>query len=134
MTPVRNKRGNVAVECALVIPILLTLFMGIVEFSRLLYTQQILSHATNLSARTGATSLDDTTSQSRAVTSANDALQGGGLDPARADIAVNIYPSPIPGEVEVIATYQQDLMFTFFSNVLGFPPSYTLSAQQAYRR
>lgn len=134
MKAVLNDRGSVAVEFALVVPIFILVLFGIMEFSRVLYTQQLVAHATNLAARTGATSLDDSTSISRATSSANGAIQNSGLDPAHASVTVNIYSNPIPGEVEVITTYQHDLMFTFFTDVLGFPSSYTLRSQQSYRR
>ena len=134
MKAFRNDRGSVAVEFALVAPIFILLCFGIVEFSRVLYTQQMISHASNIAARSGATSLDDATSTSRATTSATNALVASGLDPALATITVNINPNPIPGEVEVIVSYQHNLIFTFFTNLLGFPSSYTLTAQQNYRR
>lgn len=134
MKAIRNQNGSVAVEFALVAPLLIVLFLGIAEFSLVLYAQQLVTHATNIAARSGATSLDDSISRTRATSSATDALQNSGLDPANANITVNIYSNPIPGEVEVITTYQHDLLFTFFTNVLGFPSAYNLRAQQTYRR
>jgi Flp pilus assembly protein TadG len=134
MKAIRNEKGSVVIEFALVGPLLMVLLMGIAEFSMVLYTQQLVSHATNIAARSGATSLDDAVSNTRATTSATSTITNSGLDPAKATVTVNIYSNPIPGEVEVITTYQYDLLFSFFTEVLGFPSSYNLRAQQNYRR
>ena len=52
----RNKRGASAVEFALVLPILILLFIGIVDFGLLIYDKQVITNATRVGARAGLVS------------------------------------------------------------------------------
>jgi Flp pilus assembly protein TadG len=66
-----SDRGNVAVEAALVLPFLLALLMGIVEFGRVLYFQQVLTNAARESSRASATGFEPyTTAANRVLSSA----------------------------------------------------------------
>ncbi|WP_240702349.1 TadE/TadG family type IV pilus assembly protein [Trinickia terrae] len=49
----RNQKGAVAVEFALVLPVLLILVFGIIEFSLVLYDQAIMTNASREAARAG---------------------------------------------------------------------------------
>jgi TadE-like protein len=53
MKPIRNPRGSTAIELALVLPVLVLLLFGIVEFSLLFYNQQIITNASREAARAG---------------------------------------------------------------------------------
>ncbi len=60
-----------AVEAALVLPFLLALLMGIIEFGRVLYFQQVLTNAARESARASATGYEPyTTAADRVLTAA----------------------------------------------------------------
>lgn len=48
-----HARGSIAVEFALILPILLMLLFGIIDFGRLLYTQEVLNTAVREGARMG---------------------------------------------------------------------------------
>ncbi|MBW1744279.1 MAG: pilus assembly protein [Deltaproteobacteria bacterium] len=50
---VHNERGVVAIETALVLPILIILLIGIVEFSILLYDKAMITNASREGARVG---------------------------------------------------------------------------------
>lgn len=65
----RGQHGAVAVEFALVVPLLLALIFGIVEFSRIYNVQITLSNAARVAARTMAVS-NDSAAASSAATSA----------------------------------------------------------------
>ena len=73
----RGDRGAVAVEFALLLPILLALLLGTIEFSRVLNAQITLTHAAREGARVMAITDDATlarTSITQAATSLNPAL------------------------------------------------------------
>lgn len=78
----RDERGAAAVEFALVLPILLVLVFGIVDFGRLYFTQITLTDAAREGARVlaleGATGSGYTSAQAAAdaVTRTDDALTG----------------------------------------------------------
>lgn len=48
-----SRRGQSAVEMALILPVLLVVLMGIIEFSRALFTRSVLSNAAREGARYG---------------------------------------------------------------------------------
>ncbi|MGO4186075.1 TadE/TadG family type IV pilus assembly protein [Pseudarthrobacter sp. TAF60_1] len=73
-----GERGAVAVELALVAPLLLALIAGIVEFSYMYNTQISLSQAAREAARTYAV----TTRWSDATTAGINGAPGSGLTPA----------------------------------------------------
>lgn len=47
----RSRPGSVAVEAAVVIPLLVVLVMGVIDFGRLFYSQLVVQQAANESAR-----------------------------------------------------------------------------------
>jgi len=49
----KNQRGAAAVEFALVLPLLLAIFAGMVEMGVLIYNQQVLTNASREGARAG---------------------------------------------------------------------------------
>jgi hypothetical protein len=51
--PLNNPKGSVAAEFALILPLLVLLLFGIVEFGLLLYNQQIITNASREGARAG---------------------------------------------------------------------------------
>lgn len=68
--PFSSERGNVAVEAALVLPFLLVLLMGIIEFGRVLYIQQVMTNAARESSRASATGFEPYTTAANRVLSA----------------------------------------------------------------
>lgn len=52
----KNRRGSAAVEFALILPILLVLLFGIIEFGFLLYNEQVITNASREGARYGIVS------------------------------------------------------------------------------
>ena len=53
MTSRRTQRGASAVEFALILPILILLFFGIVDFGLLIYDKQVITNASREAARAG---------------------------------------------------------------------------------
>jgi len=53
MTKWRNKRGASAVEFALVLPLLIVILFGIIEFGLLMYNQAVITNASREGARAG---------------------------------------------------------------------------------
>lgn len=64
-----SHRGNVAVEAALVLPFLLAILMGVIEFGRVLYFQQVLTNAAREGARASATGFEPYTTAANRVLS-----------------------------------------------------------------
>ena len=94
----RSRRGSNAVEFALILPILITLFAGIVEWGWTLNQQMMVVQAAREGARAGvSTPRDDdpeTAAQARVVQSLNDM----GLNGSAATVTVSIvgaYPDEL---------------------------------------
>ena len=51
--PIGNPRGSTAIEFALVLPVLVLLLFGIVEFGLLFYNEQVITNASREAARAG---------------------------------------------------------------------------------
>ena len=54
----KSERANAAVELALVLPFLLAMLMGIIEFGRVLFFQQVITNAARESSRASATGFE----------------------------------------------------------------------------
>ncbi|MCE5264196.1 MAG: pilus assembly protein [Deltaproteobacteria bacterium] len=53
MTAWKNQKGASAVEFAIILPILIALFFGIVDFGLLIYDKQVITNASREGARAG---------------------------------------------------------------------------------
>jgi Flp pilus assembly protein TadG len=105
-----GERGAAAVEFALVVPVLLVLLMGIVEFSKAFNAQATLSAAAREAARTMALANDPSQARAIAQTAAG---------PLGSAAAITIAPTTCAADgsstVTVTITYRQ----TFASGLLG---------------
>lgn len=111
MSRIRNpERGAAAVEFALILPVLILLIVGMLEFSRAYNAQLSLTNA----AREGARVMAVHNSAALARTAAINAAVA--LDPAltSGDIAVTPTTCTSAGTVEVTIQYDLALMTGFF--------------------
>jgi len=105
-----GERGAAAVEFALILPVLLLLVMGLIEFSRVFNIQISLSNAAREGARTMAIHDDPAlarTAASAAAPSINPAITAG-------QITVNPGACAPDATVEVTINYDVALMTGFF--------------------
>ena len=107
-----GRRGQAAVEFALILPLLLVLLVGIVEFGRAWNEHQVITDAAREAARRGAIH-DDTVSIAWIKTVALNSMGAAGINPARCTgtcITVNDPATPLPITVSIALPYT----FTFF--------------------
>lgn len=112
-------RAQSVVELALVLPILLLLFVGIVEFGLLVYTQIVVTNAAWEGARAGATIVDPAQGDAEVVGAARSAAYG--LDPERLEIDISPrqdesprnQPWPAPRGSALAVTLSYPLQLTF---------------------
>jgi Flp pilus assembly protein TadG len=105
-----NDRGAAAVEFALVLPVLVLLVLGLVEFSRVYNIQISISNAAREGARTMAIENDPAIAQSAAIAAAPS------VNPGVTSSQVSVSPADCsPGAtVTVTITYPVSLMTGFF--------------------
>ncbi|QHA91310.1 TadE/TadG family type IV pilus assembly protein [Bacillus sp. N1-1] len=97
----RSEKGQSIVEFALVLPILVMLLFGIIDFGRIFHTYLAIDHASREAARTASIGENDATIVSTAVSSASSihltagqvAVSPGGTKSSGSDVTVTItYP------------------------------------------
>lgn len=107
---IRNERGQAMVELALVLPILLILFMGTVEFGRIFHSYLVITNASREGARLA------TLGSSNAEISTRVGLSTTGLDAAKVHITVT--PDPAQRKTGTLTTvevrYNISLVFPLF--------------------
>lgn len=110
----RSERGAAAVEMAFVLPVLLLLIFGIIDYGRLLNAQIMMTEAAREGARVAALGLDDDAIEDRVQTATT------GLSPALevgSGIAVTACPSD--AEADDDATVDLSYDFEFITPVPG---------------
>ena len=105
----KNERGSVAVEFALILPILASLAFGAVDFGRMLWFQEVLVNATRVGARQGTLFPGDKTeAEIKAVIATS--LQEGGLDASGLSVNVSGVGSPQGQPLNVVSTVPWDFI------------------------
>jgi Flp pilus assembly protein TadG len=109
----QGERGAAAVEFAIILPVLILLLVGIVEFGRAFQVQATLAAAAREGVRIMA--LEDDAAAARAATrSASD-----GLDPALSDANIAVAPVSCAGgagNATVTITYRQPFLTGLFGS------------------
>lgn len=111
----RQQRGQSMVEFALVLPIMLLLMMGMVDFSRMLGVYLILQHSAREGARLGITGATDSEIVSR--------VQGTATTLAPSALTVTITPAQgsrtSGSDLTVKCQYPYKLMTPLVSSIVG---------------
>jgi len=112
----RDKGGQAAVEFALVLPFLLVMLIGIVEFGRAWNEHQVITDAARETARRACLGDDVTMADAKKV--ATDAMAAAGIDWSRATVDI----VNLDGDSNTIVTVSIDLRyrFTFFSTLVAW--------------
>ena len=122
----REQKGQALVELALVLPVLLLLLGGIMEFGRLLHAQLVLTAASREGARAAAVGLPFEEVRERVREEA------AALDGDRLEIVQEPAGGLVRGQmVTVTVRYALDLIFPFMEALL--PDPFVLSASTTLR-
>ena len=111
----REDRGTAIVEMALVLPILLALILGIVEFGRIVNAYVTVEHAAREGARLGITGASDDDIRRRVEETSFP------LDPAGLSVSIDPAPSErtrgVP--ITVSVTYSYNVITPVMSSLFG---------------
>lgn len=127
--PGGRERGQGLVEFALVLPFLLFLLLGIVDFARGWFSYQVLTDAARRGARMAVID-DPTVAEGDVVAEVRDALRIGGLDPNRATVQIDGFRSGRGNPAGVAIDYPYTLRFV--GRIFGWftgDPNLTLRTQ-----
>ena len=113
---IRDEGGQAAVEFALVLPFLMIMLIGIVEFGRAWNQHQVITDAARETARRACLADDVTMADAKKV--ATDAMARAGIDWSRATVDI----VNLDGDSNSIVTVNIDLRyrFTFFSTLVAW--------------
>jgi len=126
-----DERGAAAVEFALLLPLLMLILFGVVEFGMIMYSREVITNASREGARTGIVQVTPkpTAGQIRAVVT--NYLTGTGINPATVAIAVAGAGLTAPNTLTVTVTYP----YNFFApGILGLGTSITLTGKTVMRQ
>ena len=119
-------------EMALVLPLLVLLLIGVVEFSRVLMVRQVIINAAREGARAGAVRLDDAGALSTANSVSEGYISSSGLDGTIASIDASFVQTGGSSALKVGIDY--DYASLLDNWIPGIPPVLTLRASAVMRR
>ena len=125
-----NERGASAVEFALLLPVLMLVLFGTIEFGMVMYSREVLTNASREGARAGIVQQipKPTAGQIQAVVT--NYLTGTGINPANVTVNVIGAGGVFPNNLTVSTSYP----YVFFApGILGLGTSITLTTQTVMR-
>jgi len=129
----RNERGALAAEFALLLPVLLTILFGAMEFGMIMYSREVISNASREGARAGIVQASPKPAAGTITTIATSYLTGTGINPANVTITVTGAGGANPATLTVNATYQYQWLVPYIPTLLGLPSPLPLSGQATMR-
>lgn len=116
-----NERGAVAAEFALLLPVLLTILFGIIEFGMIMYGREVVTNASREGARAGIVQRIPPLTAGEITTVATNYLTGTGINPSDVVIAVPASGGGTGTPVTVTATYSYPWLIPYIPTMLGLP-------------
>jgi Flp pilus assembly protein TadG len=123
MDPMRklNERGAAAAEFALLLPVLLTLLFGIIEFGMIMYGREVVTNASREGARAGIVLVTPKPTAGQIQAIATTYLTGTGISPSAVTITVAGAGGARPASLTVTATYLYPWLIPYIPTLLGLP-------------
>ena len=128
-----NERGAVAAEFALLLPVILLILFGTIEFGMIMYSRELITNASREGARAGIIQVSPKPTAGAITTIATTYLTGVGINPADVTIAVVGAGGANPATLTVTATYQYPWLIPYIPTVLGFPSPLPLTGRTIMR-
>ena len=117
----QNERGAVAAEFALILPVLLTILFGIIEFGMVMYGREVVTNATRERARAGIIQKTPAVTAEQITSVATNYLTGTGVSAASVTFAVPASGGGTGTPVTVTATYRYPWLVPYIPVLLGLP-------------
>ncbi len=128
-----NERGIAAAEFALVLPVLLLILFGTIEFGMIMYGREIVTNAAREGARAGIVQGPPKRTSSDITTIANNYLTGTGIKQAD----VTFTPAGVglsnPNTLTVTAQYRYNFLIPYIPTVVGIPSPLIITTQVVMR-
>jgi len=129
----QNERGAAAVEFALLLPVLLTILYGIIEFGMIMYGREVVTNASREGARAGIIQVSPKPTSGQITTIATNYLTGTGINPSQVTITVTGAGGARPTLLPVPGPYNVPWLFPDIPTVLGLPSPLPISMTTTMR-
>ncbi len=128
-----NDRGAVAAEFALLLPVLLTILFGIIEFGMIMYSREVVTNAAREGARAGITQGPPKLTSGEITTISNNYLSNTGINPSLVTFTTVGVGGASPATLTVSATYQYFFLIPWIPTIVGIPNPLTIQTQTVMR-
>lgn len=124
-----NQKGVASIEFAIVLPLLLLMIFGTIEFGLLFYNKQVITNASREGARAGITHQSSASVRQIVRDYCQDKLIGLSTHPDVADSDITVTPPDAQNDMTVTVNINYSL---FFAPLIGISQT-TLSARTIMR-
>ena len=128
-----NEHGAVAAEFALLLPVILLILFGTIEFGMIMYSREVITNASREGARAGIVQVSPKPTAGAITTIATTYLTGTGINPANVTITVTGAGGVNPATLTVTATYRYPWLIPYIPTVLGLPRPLPLTGRTIMR-
>jgi Flp pilus assembly protein TadG len=128
-----NERGVAAAEFALLLPVLLMILFGIIEFGMIMYGREVVTNATREGARAGIVQGPPKRTEDQIKAIATTYLTGTGVNTADVTFTVAGEGLANPNTLTVTATYLYWFLIPYIPTVVGIPNPLTITTQTVMR-
>ena len=128
-----NERGAAAAEFALLLPVLLMILFGIIEFGMIMYGREVVTNAAREGARAGIVQGPPKRTEGEIIAIANTYLTATGINPTDVTFTVAGEGLVNPNTLTVTATYLYWFLIPYIPTVVGIPDPLTITAQTVMR-
>jgi Flp pilus assembly protein TadG len=116
-----NEHGVVAAEFALLLPVLLIILFGTIEFGMIMYGREVVTNASREGARAGIIQRIPAVTAAEIITVARNYLTGTGISTAQVTITVPAAGGTTGTPVTVTAVYRYPWLIPYVPTILGLP-------------
>ena len=128
-----NEQGAVAVEFALLLPVLLTILFGIIEFGMLMYGREVVTNAAREGARAGIVQGPPKRTKGEILTIADTYLTSTGINTADVDFDTVGEGLTNPNTLTVTALYRYNFLIPYIPTIMGIPNPLIINTQAVMR-
>jgi Flp pilus assembly protein TadG len=128
-----DERGVAAAEFALLLPALLLILLGIIEFGMIMYGREVVTNAAREGARAGIVQGPPKRTEGEIVTIAENYLANTGINSSNVTFTVTGEGSVSPNNLTVQATYQYNFLFPYIPMMVGIPSPLNIQTQVVMR-
>jgi Flp pilus assembly protein TadG len=128
-----SQRGAAAAEFAILLPVLLTILFGIIEFGMIMYSREVVTNASREGARAGIVQGPPKRTEGEIIAIANNYLTNTGINPGNVTFNVAGEGLVNPNTLTVTATYPYSFLIPWIPAIVGIPNPLTIQAQTVMR-